>query len=130
LKLSARNLDIIRAMISRFFDAVGYGHYLISTIQYLPVAYSVKLQNFITADHMFVKFHTETLTVLTFEQKRRLPWPPQWADDPRDQTKQHTRFSSCHQIKTTLWGLFQIFLQLKPSSFQQRQISARVIILS
>jgi len=44
MKLSACSVDVIRAMISRLFHGVGYGHYLISIIQYLPVAYSVQLQ--------------------------------------------------------------------------------------
>jgi hypothetical protein len=44
LKLSARSVDIIRAMIFRFFHGVGCAHYSISVIQYLRVAYSVQLQ--------------------------------------------------------------------------------------
>ena len=44
LKLSARSVDIIRAMKSRFFHGVGYGHYSILIIQYLRDPDSVQLQ--------------------------------------------------------------------------------------
>jgi len=44
LKLSARSVDIIRAMKFWFFHGVGYGHYSILIIQYLRVADSVQLQ--------------------------------------------------------------------------------------